>query len=320
MSELQRVAEAVAQAESLALACHVGPDGDALGSMLAFGLAARNNGKEVVASFGSPFHIPANLRFLPADLLVVPGDFPEQPETMVVFDAGSADRLGELGSHAGKAGMLIVLDHHATNGGFGDLAVVDSSAAATGEIVFELFGLLGWEIDQEIATCLHTSLVTDTGRFSYSNTTSETLRIAAELIEAGAVPSEISRHVYEETPFGYLQVSAIALSRAHLDEERGIVTASVTDEDLDAAGIDWGDIDGLIDTLRLAREADVAALAKVHDDGRVKVSLRSRGDTDVGSLAAKMGGGGHRLAAGFTVERDPEEILEEVRQSVGDFR
>jgi phosphoesterase RecJ-like protein len=320
MSELQRVADAVEQAESLALACHVGPDGDALGSMLAFGIAARNNGKEVVASFGSPFEVPTNLRFLPTGLLVAPGDFPEQPETMVVFDAGSADRLGELGTNAGKATTLIVLDHHATNEGFGDVAVVDSSAAATGEIVFELFGLLGWDIDSEIATCLHTSLVTDTGRFSYANTTPGTLRIGAELIEAGAIPSEISRHVYEETPFGYLRVSALALSRAHLDEERGIVTASVTDEDLDAAGIDWGDVDGLIDTLRLAQEADVAALAKVHDDGRVKVSLRSRGATDVGSLAAKMGGGGHRLAAGFTVESDPEDVLEEVRQKVGEFR
>lgn len=320
MSELQRAADAVAKAKTLALACHVGPDGDALGSMLGFGIAARQNGKEVVASFGSPFDVPANLRFLPGDLLVAPGDFPEEPETMVVFDAGSADRLGELGSNAGKAGTLIVLDHHATNEGFGDVAVIDSSAAATGEIVFELFGLLGWGIDPEIATCLHTSLVTDTGRFSYSNTTSETLRIGAELIEAGAVPSEISRHVYEETPFGYLKVAALVLSRAQLDEEREIVTASVTDDDLDDAGIDWGDTDGLIDTLRLAQEADVAVLAKIHDDGRVKVSLRSRGATDVGSLAAKMGGGGHRLAAGFTVERDPEEIIEEVRQSVGDFR
>lgn len=320
MNDLERAAKAIEQAGSLALACHVGPDGDALGSMLAFGLAAREHGKKVVASFGSPFDIPGNLRFLPTDLLVAPGEFPERPETMVVFDAGSADRLGELGSHASKAGTLIVLDHHATNEGFGDIAMIDSSAAATGEIVFELLGLLGWGIDEAIATCLHTSLVTDTGRFTYSNTTPETLRIGAELIEAGAVPSEISRHVYEETPFGYLKVSAVALSRAELDEGRGIVTASVTDRDLEDAGIDWGDIDGLIDTLRLAEEADVAALAKVHDDGRVKVSLRSRGATDVGSLAAKMGGGGHKLAAGFTVERDPEEVLEEVRRSVEDFR
>lgn len=239
---------------------------------------------------------------------------------MIVFDAGSPDRLGELGSNAGKARILIVVDHHMTNEGFGDISLVDSAAAATGEIVYELLGLLGWEIDPDIAMCLHTALVTDTGRFTYSNTTPETLRIAATLLEAGAQPSEIGRHVYEETPFGYLKVSSAALSRAALDEERAVVTSVVTDEDLRQAGIGWGDIDGLIDTLRLAEEADVAALAKVHHDGRVKVSLRSRGATDVGSLAAKMGGGGHRLAAGFTAERDPHELLDEVVRMVEDFR
>lgn len=313
-------AEVINEADSLALACHIGPDGDALGSMLGLGLAARRRGKKVVASFGSPFDVPANLRFLPSDLLVAPSDFPEEPETMIVFDAGSPDRLGELGSNAGKARILIVVDHHMTNEGFGDISLVDSAAAATGEIVYELLGLLGWEIDPDIAMCLHTALVTDTGRFTYSNTTPETLRIAATLLEAGAQPSEIGRHVYEETPFGYLKVSSAALSRAALDEERAVVTSVVTDEDLRQAGIGWGDIDGLIDTLRLAEEADVAALAKVHHDGRVKVSLRSRGATDVGSLAAKMGGGGHRLAAGFTAERDPHELLDEVVRMVEDFR
>lgn len=313
-------AEVINEADSLALACHIGPDGDALGSMLGLGLAARRRGKKVVASFGSPFDVPANLRFLPSDLLVAPSDFPEEPETMIVFDAGSPDRLGELGSNAGKARILIVVDHHMTNEGFGDISLVDSAAAATGEIVYELLGLLGWEIDPDIAMCLHTALVTDTGRFTYSNTTPETLRIAATLLEAGAQPSEIGRHVYEETPFGYLKVSSAALSRAALDEERAVVTSVVTDEDLRQAGIGWGDIDGLIDTLRLAEEADVAALAKVYHDGRVKVSLRSRGATDVGSLAAKMGGGGHRLAAGFTAERDPHELLDEVVRMVEDFR
>lgn len=320
MSDLKAAVDAIDRADTLALACHIGPDGDALGSMIGFGLAARSSGKHVVASFGSPFAVPGNLSFLPTGLLVPPGEFPEEPATMVVFDAGSADRLGELGSNAGKAGTLIVLDHHVTNEGFGHIALIDRSAAATGEIVFELLQALGWELDTDVATCLHTALVTDTGRFMYSNTKPETLRIAAALLEAGAVPSEIGRHVYEESPFGYLKASSAALARAALDEERGVVTAIVTDADLKAAGIDWGDVDGLIDTLRLAEEADVAALAKVHDDGRVKVSLRSRGATDVGSLAADMGGGGHRLASGFTQEGDPEDILDRVRRAVGAYR
>lgn len=162
--------------------------------------------------------------------------------------------------------------------------------------------------------------MTDTGRFTYSNTGPETFRIAARLLEAGADPTEIGRHVYEETPFGYLKVSAAVLGRAELDEERGVVSAFITDDDLTDSGIDWGDIDGLIDTLRIAEEADVAALVKVHDDGRVKVSLRSRGETDVGSLAAKMGGGGHKLAAGFTTEGDPSQIVEKIRTSIEEYR
>lgn len=320
MNDLAAAAKAIGEADELALACHVGPDGDALGSMLGLGIAARGEGKKVVASFGTPFQIPGNLAFLPDDLLVPPEDFPEKPDTMVVFDAGSADRLAELGSNAGKAGTLVVIDHHVTNEGFGDIALVDSSAAATGELVYELLQLLDWEINATVANCLHTALVTDTGRFMYSSTSPRTMRIAATLLEAGAQPTEIGRHVYEESPFGYLKAAAAALDRVELDDQRGVVSSLITYEDLAAAGIGWGDIDGLIDLIRVAEEADVAVLAKLHEDGRVKVSLRSRGDTDVGSLAAKKGGGGHRLAAGFTVEADPNEILDEIRGLVEEYR
>lgn len=317
---IEEAARAISSSESLALACHVGPDGDALGSMLGLGLAARNAGKSVLASFGSPFTVPPNLAFLPTDLLVPPGQLPDEPETMVVFDAGSADRLGELAVKAGAAGTLVVLDHHVTNEGFGDVAVIDENAAATGEIVFDILVELDWEITPEIAQCLHTALVTDTGRFLYANTTPRTLTIASQLLAAGAVPPEIGRHVYEETPFGYLKAAGAALSRAELDEDRSMVSTVISQDDLKAAGIDWGDIDPLIDTLRLATEADVAVLAKVHADGRVKVSLRSRGETDVGSLAAAMGGGGHRLAAGFTFEGRTGAVIDRIRESIEEYR
>lgn len=317
---LAEAAELIKKSGSVALACHVGPDGDALGSMLAFGLAARNAGKEVTASFGSPFSVPGNLRFLPTDILVPPAEFPPEPELMVVFDSGSAERLAELGANASKAEKLIVVDHHVTHEAFGHVSVVDPSAAATGELVHDLLAELGWEVTAEIAQCLLTALVTDTGRFQYASTSPRTLRLAADLVAAGAVPTEVGRHVYEEAPFGYLKVAGAALSRAHLDRELGVVSTTVTESDLTAAGIDWGDIDNLIDTLRLAVEADVAALAKVHADGRVKMSLRSRGDTDVGALAADMGGGGHRLAAGFTSTDPPEKVLAEIYRRIEGYR
>ncbi|MET0565686.1 MAG: bifunctional oligoribonuclease/PAP phosphatase NrnA [Acidimicrobiia bacterium] len=311
---IEKAAAAIAASGKLVLACHVGPDGDALGSMLGFGVAARTAGKTVVAGFGSPFVVPANLSFLPVELLVDPGEFPKAPETMVVFDAGSSDRLAELGGPAGNAGTLVVIDHHVTNEGFGDIPLVDPGAAATGVIVADVLDALGWPITPEIATCLLTAIVTDTGRFQYANTTAPTLELAARLVDAGARPEQISQNVYEEAPFGYLKAAGAALSRAVLDSEQSMVSTVINHEDLQVAGVDWGDIDNLINTLRLAEEADVAVLAKVNGDGHVKVSLRSRGATDVGALAAELGGGGHRLAAGFTYEGDPEKAIDEVRK------
>lgn len=317
---IEKVAGVLDGASTLALACHVGPDGDALGSMLGLGIAARNAGKEVVASFGSPFMMPPGLEFLPADLLVPPDEFPAAPDTMVVFDVGSADRIGELASNAGKALTVVVIDHHITNEGFGDVTLIDSGAAATGELVFEVLEVLGWPLTPDIALCLHTALVTDTGRFQYSNTRPRTMEIAARLVAAGADPATIGRHVYEEAPFGYLKAAAIALSRAELDADRSVVSTVVTQLDLDSLGLSWGDTDNLIDLLRLPVEADTAVLVKGHDDGQVKVSLRSRGATDVGSLAASMGGGGHRLAAGFTVEGEPDVVRRRIVESVEDYR
>jgi phosphoesterase RecJ-like protein len=319
-SLIEKAAATIASSPRLALACHVGPDGDALGSMIGFGLAARSAGKEVVASFGSPFVVPANLSFLPSDLLVDPDRFPERPETMVVFDAGSQDRLAELGSPAGDAESLIVFDHHVTNEGFGHIVLNDPAAAATAVVVVEVLDELGWPVTEAVALCLLTALITDTGRFQYSNTSPSSLELAARLVAAGGRPELISQKVYEEAPFGYLKVAGAALSRATLDPELSMVSTVVTQDDLEDAGVDWGDIDNLMNTLRLAEEADVAVLAKASPDERVKVSLRSRGGTDVGALAAELGGGGHRLASGFTFQGDPDAALAEVRNRIGAHR
>jgi phosphoesterase RecJ-like protein len=304
----------------MALACHVGPDGDALGSMLALALAASEAGKEVVASFGSPFVMPPGLMFLPHELLVPPEEFPESPDLMVVLDVGSADRVGELAKSASKARTVVVIDHHVTNEGFGDVSVVDPKAGATGELVYDILQILGWEMTPVVAQCLHTALVTDTGRFQYSNTTPRTLEIAAALVAAGADPAQIGRHVYDEAPFGYLKAAAVALGRAELDPDLRAVSTTLTESDLDANGITWADTENLIDLLRLAVEADTAVLVKGHAEGSVKVSMRSRGDTDVGGLAASMGGGGHRLAAGFTAHGAVEDVRRQVLAAIGEYR
>lgn len=309
---MERATTVLSAAESLVLACHIGPDGDALGSMVGLGLAAAKAGKKVVASFGTPFLIPDAYRFLSTGLVVPPSQVPAVPEVMVTFDAGSADRLGELEKPAANAGTLVVIDHHVTNTGFGHVNLIDPEAAATAEIVVDLLDRLAWDIDEEIASALLTGLVTDTGRFQYSNTTPRTLRAAARMVEAGARPEVIGQHVYEETPFGYLHAAGAVLSRARLDPARRFVWSVLLVEDLKAAGIGPADTDPLIDALRTAQESDVALLVKQMDDARLKCSLRSRGRVDVGAIAVELGGGGHHNAAGFTFKGSVDQAVEAV--------
>lgn len=308
---IRRVAEALAPAGELALACHVSPDGDALGSMLGLAHAASGAGKKVTASFGSPFAVPAQYEFLGLGPLVPPEAFPPSPEVMVVLDVASADRLGELARPASQAATLVVLDHHPTNPGFGHLAVVDPAAAATAQLVYHLLLHLAWPIDRRVATALLTGLVSDTGRFQYSSTDASVLRIAARLIEAGARPDEIGQRVYEWLPFGYLQVSGAVLSRARLED--GLVWSVLYRDDYARAGVGPEDLDLLIDGLRSAREAEVTVLLK-EVEGGWKVSLRSRGAVDVGAVAAACGGGGHHNAAGFNAAGDLEAVLAEIRE------
>lgn len=309
---LRLATEAIAAASSLAISCHVSPDGDALGSALALGHAARAAGKDVAVSFAGPPVVPQTLGFLDTSLLVPAGRFPATPEVMVVFDVGSPDRLGELGAAAAKAGTLVVVDHHVTNEGFGDVALIDPNAAASAQLCTYLIESLGWPIDQTVALCLLTGIVTDTGRYQYSNTDGELMRVAARLLDAGVRPEVIGQAVYESVPFGYLQASSAVLGRASLEEPLSLVWSYVTHADLKSASVTYEDLDGLIDDLRIAKEAGVAVLLKEVDHGW-RVSMRSRGAVDVGAIASAHGGGGHHNAAGFTAAGTVEEVVSSIR-------
>ena len=312
--DLEKAGRVLAGADEIVLTCHIGPDGDAMGSMLAVALAAAAAGKRVLPSFGPPYVFNPSLRFLAIELLVPPDKVPASPKVMVSFDAGNIDRLGGMADTAARAECLIVVDHHSQGSdGFGNLHIIDPRAAASAELAFLLIESAGWEIDERIATSLLTGLVTDTGRFQYSNTTPATLRLAADLVATGAQPEVIGRHIYEETPFGYLAAAARVMERAQLVPEVGLVWSVLLAEDLAAAGIDLTDTDSLIDLVRLPVEAGAALLLKEHGPGEFKGSMRSRGVADVGAVAQALGGGGHRNAAGFTFHGSPEEAVEAVR-------
>jgi len=311
--ELDRAALLVAEAEGLALACHVCPDGDALGSLLAMHELCRANGKPAVASWSEPFEVGPHYRFLPGlSSATKPGDFPAEPDVMMTFDCGSLDRLGDLRDAAVAAKSLVVLDHHATNSCFGTVNVVDTEAAATAVVVRRLATRLDWKLTRDAAICLYTGLVTDTGRFQYSNTTPEVFALAEELASFDLPIASMSRQLFEEHRFEYLQLVGRCVARTELDRDLHLVVTWVTEADLRQAGCTLEETEGLIDIVRRAAEAEVAAVLKETEEG-IRVSLRSATSYDVAALAARFGGGGHRYAAGFLLPGTVVEVLAALR-------
>ena len=314
--DLEAAAAANDACASIALACHVAPDGDALGSMLALHHLCLAAGKRSVASWPEPFTVAPHYAYLPGlDLTTKPADFPAAPELMVTFDCGSLNRLGELAGPARAAGALVVVDHHFTNDRYGSINLVEPDAAASAVVVRRLARRLGWELNRDAAICIYTGLVTDTGRFQYSNTTPEVFELAAELSTFDLPIASMSRQLFELHRFAYLQLVAVALERAVLDRELRLVFTWVTQADLDRFGVELEETEGLIDLVRRTEEADVACVLKAMSDG-TRVSLRSTTDIDVSAIAIAFGGGGHRAAAGFTSDRPVPELVADIKAAL----
>ncbi len=302
---------AIEGAREIVLACHQGPDGDALGSMLALQLALRERGVKATASWGSdPFVVPKHYMFLPGlDGLSPPGEVPSDPELMVTFDCGSFERLGTLEPNAKAAKQLICVDHHVSNESFGSINLIDPQIAASAALTYYLIRELGMPLDSDIATCLYTGILTDTGCFKYRNTTPEIHAIAGDLLSYGIAHDEIARIVYDTHPVGFLKVLAVALERSEIIPAASMIWTWVTRSDLEESGIDPEDTDGVIDVVRTADIAEVACVLKELPDGNYKVSMRAKGTANVGALCESFGGGGHALAAGFTADgKDPRAI------------
>lgn len=314
--EWERAVELLRSASEVVVACHVSPDGDALGSALAVGIALQRMGKRVIASFGDdPFVVPEVLGFLPGqELLVPPAEVPPAPELLVTFDTGSADRLGLLADRVPASVSCLVVDHHATNTKFGTELLLDTGAAATATMALELVDRLGVGLDKDIATCVYTGLTTDTGSFRFSATTAEVHEVAARLLRAGVEHDLIARRIFDTKSFGYLKLLGLALARAVLEPK--LVWTCVSAEDRRLHHVPMDAVEAVIGVLRLTAERDVAVVCKQDDAGSWVVSTRSKGEVDVGAVCASLGGGGHRFAAGFTGSTDLEATLARLREAL----
>ena len=317
-ADVGAVVEAIRGGDRFLVTTHENPDGDALGSLLATQLTLTALGKDSLMFLPGPAPLPGEYQFLPfAELRrELPDDAAER--TLVAVDAANESRLGADAAALHAAPFTINIDHHHDNSRFGDVNLVDAAASSTGEVLRDVIADLGVELTPELAEPLYVALVTDTGRFQYANTTPKALRLAAELVDAGADVHKVFQGVYENVQFAKLKLLARALERAQVYEGGGLVVSYLLRADFGEVGAVEPYSEGIIDFLRAVEGADMAALIREPPRGASparRISLRaSHDELDVSAIARESGGGGHRQAAGFSSDASIEEITEFLRR------
>lgn len=317
---LAQVVEILKSARSVFIASHIMPDGDCLGAQLALGLALRALGKSVTLALDDK--IPETYNFLPGvDEIAdrVPGD----EEVFVYVDGSDATRYGKaLDRRRSGTRPVINIDHHATNEPFADLNLVDAEAASTAEIVYDLIRALGVTSTPPMAQALLTGIVTDTLGFRTVNTSPETLEKATALLRSGASIAEIVDRVYNRRSYNSLRVLGQAIANSHLDG--GVIWSQVDQKTLRALGVNGSGASGIVNQLLTVAEARIAFFLVEKEDGRVDLGLRSRSGVDISGVAKRLGGGGHKQAAGAILpppfETAAQRVLAAIKEEMKDER
>jgi bifunctional oligoribonuclease and PAP phosphatase NrnA len=317
-TDFDAVVNALREHDRFVVVTHENPDGDALGSMLGASLGLRALGKDVVMCLAGSTAFPAEYGFLPlAEVLrELPEDVGER--VLLALDCANERRIGPDPAVLERVALVVNVDHHHDNTRFGAVNLVVADASSTAEIVRDLLGALDVPLSPEIAEALYVGLVTDTGRFQYANTTPKALRLAGELLDAGADVQQIFRRVYETVQFPKLKLLGRALDRARRYEDGRVVVSYLLRTDFAEVGAQEPFSEGIIDFLRQAEGSELVALIReppTPGGPTHRISLRSSSDAlDVSAIARKSGGGGHVQAAGFSSEHTVKEIVEFIRR------
>ncbi len=307
MSDLEQVVAALQQAPSVAVLAHVAPEGDAIGSTLAAGLALRQAGKRTAMYNADP--LPPGLDALPgAEQLVVGGPIPAGYACCLVLDTSNRERTGGLLEGLPADVLILNVDHHAGNTRFGRMNWVEPDASSAGEMVFQLLRLGGFAVGPAVAANLYAAILTDTGGFQYANTTAQALRTAAELIACGADPEAIARGLYWNHDPREWRLLSDVLAGLQLSPDGRLAWIEITRATLARAGIGMEAAEDFIQYPRSVAGVRIALAFKEVAADQVRVSLRSSGDLDVACLAGRFGGGGHRNAAGCTLAGGLPEV------------
>ena len=309
---------ALRENERFAVLGHVRPDGDALGSQLALALSLKQLGKDV--RVWNEDGMLEKYSFLPrAELLTKPPAGPEDVDVAIALDTAIQNRLGTALEVIGSAKIWINIDHHPSNPGYGDLVYIDSTAPATGQILFELIKSERLPIDHAIAENLYVAISTDTGSFQYPNTTARTFEIAAELVRVGVDVGSVSQQVYENFPRRRVELLRELLRTMRFEGKGRVASFSLSLKTAAELAVIPEDNEGLIDHLRAIRGVIVAVFFEELADGKVRVSMRSKNErVDVCAICQKFGGGGHTLAAGARIRGMLAEVEERVLKAICD--
>jgi phosphoesterase RecJ-like protein len=305
----QDVAKLVKAHNSFLITTHVNPDGDGLGAQSALFCALRKLGKKVQIMNHDP--LPKRFSYLAYTPYYKMGDSIPKHEVCFVLDAGDFTRIRE-GVKRQEFGTLVNIDHHYSNNHYGDYNLVRPEAAATGEVVYDLIKALKVKIDKGIAEGVYTSIVTDTGRFRYSNTTPHIFRLAAELEEANADICHISEHIFGDISREAMELNRLALATIKTYDEGAIGSLTLTQVDFKRSGASDDDTENLINVVRNLDTVKIAIFLKERPDGQVKISLRSKNGVNVADIAKLFNGGGHAYAAGAVMPGPLDKALQNV--------
>ncbi len=310
---LAAMAERMKECDNFVLCGHVNPDGDCLGSQLALMHALRALGKKATCVLVDANTVDRGLMFLPGvPELVAAADFDGPVDAFIACDVPTTQRIGAAADIQARADVRFTIDHHAVESCMSEFNYVDPDAPACGLIIWELVNLLVEDVPAESATCCYTALMTDTGRFQYQNTTPDALRAAAAMMECGADSAFIASEVYQSRSVASLMLEKQMLGNVVVAPDGLWAYSYVCQEDFERFGAVKADAEPLVDIVRSIAGVRVACMLRQQSTG-VRGSMRAKGDeVDVAELARRIGGGGHRAAAGFTYDGTLEQAIAEM--------
>jgi phosphoesterase RecJ-like protein len=298
--DLSAICRVLREKDRFLIACHENPEGDAIGSELALALALRKMGKTATVLNADP--VPANLLFLPGAGTVVFSEDGSRYDVAVVVDCGSPERTGRVGPELRKCPLLVNIDHHRSNGDLGELALVDPDAAATGLLVHRVLSAMGYEIGLDVATNIYVAILTDTGSFHYGSSSPEAFEVAGGMVRRGVDPWAVAEQVYETQSALRLRLLGRVLESLEVSADGKVACITTMREDLREFGAGKDALEGFINYPRSIVGVEVAVSFREEEGGLFRVSFRSKGRADVSAVAARFGGGGHRNAAGCSVQ------------------